>query len=214
MTSYAIEIKKCPDCDCEFKRLKVSSCNTFDAKFYTDGFILGPMYDETELLLICPGCAEYYWCEDVPTMQYISELEHSRDSELKSLPFSWSLSLETHGSKCENVLRKKIWKSIQQEKYIRIRAWWAFNNTYRENETKPFEINTEEKENLLRLTALLDDNDLDESIKKAEVFRQLGRFDECLKQLNSIPNDKAPGIVEAIKMLAIGKKRRVAILKE
>ncbi len=214
MTSYIIEIKKCPDCNCEFIRPMVASCNTFDAKFYTDCFIWGPMYDEGSALLICPGCHKYFWCEDVSTTQSIPESKYFNDSELKSLPFSSPLSIGFCNNRYEDVLRKKIWKNIAQEKYIRIRAWWAFNNTYRDDKTKSFDISAEQKENFLRLLILLDDNDIDTSIKKAEILRQLGRFDECLKELDSIPDDTAPRIAGAIKRLAICKKRQVEILKD
>jgi hypothetical protein len=47
---------------------------------------------------------------------------------------------------------------------------------------------------------------------KAEIFRELGHFDECLKQLDQPVDDKYRMIVDTIKKLATCKKRQVVTI--
>lgn len=205
MTSYQIEIKQCPNCGCEFQIWAVASCNTIDAKFYTDGFVDGPMYDEGGDLLTCPECKRYFWWEDVPTKKTMRDFQSLRDPELGLLPHAG----EVRGHQYEDILSQALWKTEAQEKYIRIRAWWSFNRVYRDYATEEFNMSHEGEANLLRLLQLLDPNDPDESIMKAEVLRQLGQFDECLKQLDQPVDDSYLKAIDTIKKLANCKKRYV-----
>ncbi|MCD4675862.1 MAG: hypothetical protein K8S18_07675, partial [Desulfobacula sp.] len=64
MTSYNIEILICGECKSKFAFWNVSSCNTFNALFYTDGSILGPMYDPGQFLIGCPSCDYIFWPDE------------------------------------------------------------------------------------------------------------------------------------------------------
>ena len=205
VTTYRVEIKRCPNCDCEYTVWAVGSCNTLDAKFYTDGFVEGPMYDEGSALLICPGCNRYFWREHVPTQESIRDYQYFSNPERKSLPDSWPV----HGRDYEDVLHQALWKSESQEKYIRIRVWWSFNCAYRDQANEESCMPPEQEANLMRLLQLLDTNDPNESITKAEVLRELGLFDECVKQLDQPFEDRYLEAIDAIKNLANLKNRRV-----
>ena len=205
MTSYWIEIKQCPNCDCEFTVWAVASCNTFGAKFYTDGFVDGPMYDEGSALLTCPECNRYFWREDVPTRESMRDSQFFSDSERRSLPNAGQVHLRHY----EDMLHQALWKTKTQEKYIRIRAWWSINSAYRGHATQEIDLSPEQEANLLKLLQLLDTNDSDELIMKAEVLRELGQFDECLKQLDQPFDDRYLPAIDAIKTLAKSKKRLV-----
>ena len=209
MTSYWIEIKQCPTCSCEFTAWAVASHNTIDAKFFTDGFVYGPMYDEGSALLMCPGCNKYFWREDVPTRESMRDSQYFRDAERRSLPDA----KQVHGRDNDDLLHQAFWKSEAQEKYIRIRAWWSFNSAYRGHATEEFNLSPEQEANLLRLLQLLSTNDPDESITRAEVLRELGQFDNCLKQLDQPFEERYLAAVDTIKRLAMCKKRMVGTIK-
>ena len=209
MTSYSIELKQCPDCDCKFTVWAVASCNTFGAKFYTDGFVDGPMYDEGGALLTCPVCNRYYWEEDVHTLESMLSHQCSDDSELRSFPSAGLV----RGRQYEDVLHQALWKNEAQEKYIRIRAWWSFNSAYRDHATEEFALSPEQETNLLRLLQLLSTKNSNESVIKAEVLRELGQFEECLKQLDQSFADRHLPTVDAIKKLANSKKRHVGTVE-
>ena len=209
MTSYYLEIKQCPNCECQFAAWTVASCNTIRAKFYTDGFIYGPMYDEGSALLICPSCDRYFWHEEIPTQESIKDSEYFRDSARRSLP----IAEQVYGSHYEDALRQALWKNKEQEKYIRIRAWWSFNNAYRGHPIEGFSLPPEQKANLRGLLHLLDTNDPDTSIMRAEILRELGEFDECLRVLDQAFNDRYLQVVDIIRRLAKSGNRQVAAIE-
>lgn len=208
MTSYRVDIKRCPNCSWEFLEWVVASCNTFGATFYTDGFINGPMYDEGSALMTCRQCDRYYWREDVPIQESMRDSDCLRDPARRRLP----QAKRAQGRDYRNALHKAFWKTEVQEKYIRTRAWWSFNNVYRGHTNEEFIMSPKQEANLLRLLQLLDMNNPNESIMKAEILRELGHFDECLKQLDQPFDDKYLPTIDAIKKLANDKKRRVDVI--
>lgn len=213
MTSYWIDIKQCPDCGSEFKAWEVSSCNTFGAKYYTDGYVKGPMYDAGSLLLICPECSKYFWREDVPTLESMSHskyfTKYAENSDKKSPRHAaW-----VEGRDYEDMVRQSFWRTKDEERYIRIRAWWSSNGPYRDESTLEFGLSSEQKKNLRRLLHLLDTDDPDEALMKAEILRELGQFEECLKLLANPFDERLLQTVNAIKDLAHGRKRKVELLR-
>lgn len=199
MTSYRIEIKKCPNCNTEFLITNLQSNNSFGAKLYTD-FSMGPMQDAGDALLTCPSCFKHQWVADVPTLKSMSDSEfHAFDPyDFKGKPERGNYNLHIDSSiymkspkgfqehHYEDALQQELWKTEAQEKLIRIRAWWSFNNDYREQATEEFNLSPEQESNLFKILPLLDQNDLVESVMKAEVLRELGQFEECLKQLDPL----------------------------
>lgn len=232
MTSYTIEVKQCPKCNCVFSANQLNSCNTINAIYYSDGAIYGPMYSENNLLITCPNCHGHFWREDVPTSKSISESDFIRDNELQLLPTQNLLGMKNFIS----LLHEEFWETKAQEKYIRIRAWWSYNDIYRgkayneffqipnidfmsgmqrkDMTEDDFKLSFEGKDNLLKLLPLLDTSNLKEIITKSEVFRELGQFDECIKLLDQPFNDRFLPIVNTIKNLAIGKKQMVGQILE
>jgi len=212
MTSYQIDIKQCAKCGCEFTSWEVASCNTFGAKFYTDGCVKGPMYDRGSPLLICPGCSKYFWREDVPTLESMRDnkyfIKYVGNSDKRAFPNSGCVQ----GHHYEDMVRQSFWRTPDVEKYIRIRAWWSSNSPYRENPTQEFRLSTEQEDNLRRLLELLDADDPHESLMKAEILRELGEFKECLKLLAKPFEEMFLPTVDAIKALAHDRKRKVELL--
>lgn len=203
MTSYRTDIKQCPNCGCEFAAWNVASCNTLGAVFYTNGFVDGPMYHEGNALLACPGCKKYLWWDDAPTRESMRDSQYFR--EQRSLP---NASFVTD---YEDVLHQAPWKNEVQEKYSRIKAWRELSVRYCDS-TLDVELPPIQEANLLRLLQLLDTNSLDDSIMKAEVLRALGRFNECLEQLDRSFDSELLPTIKAIKKLTIRKKRHAGVV--
>ena len=199
MTSYYVRITKCPMCAGGIAAMTVGSCNTIDAVFYTDGFVDGPMYDEGSALVICPLCKQYLWSDGLPKGSDISDSEYFNGDEHRSLP----LVDEVRRDRYQEALRQAPWNDQDQEKYVRIRAWWSFNIAYRDPRfmTSPWPgeqeearqreelrrkdgLPPEQEDNLRRLSVLLDADNLEEQILNAEILRELGEFEVCLKRLD------------------------------
>ena len=215
MTTYVIKINQCAQCKCEFTSNVVASSNTFGAKFYTDGFVDGVAQNSD--LLICPGCKRYIWREDVHALETCRNRgEYSnyfrRNNKQELLPEEIGIS----DFEYKELINKAVWKNEAQEKYIRIRAWWSFNSVTRDLLKRSQFMGTipspEAEANLMRLLQLLDPIDPYEIITKAEVLRQLGRFDESLKQLDQPFEERYQPVIDAIKDLVYAKKRYVGTI--
>ena len=208
MTSYRVEVRQCPNCACEFSFWAVNSCNTLGAKFYTDGFIDGRMYVDGSDLLACPKCNTYFWRDDVPIRKSLRDYEYFDKPEWKSLPEASQL----HGRDYEYLLPLKLWRNKTEEEYVRIRAWWSFNAEYRLQACEDFKLPAEQEENLERLLHLLDTNNQHSLVMKAEILRELGQFDECLRAINQVSDNRYSKVVNVIKKLAKSSTRQVGLV--
>ena len=204
MTSYTNEPIECPHCEAALEILLLTSCNTFGAEFYTDGFVDGPMYDETSRLQLCPSCGEYFWLEDAT-----SECSESDSGAGQFRPRSGAV----RGPQYEDALRRAVWKSRDQELYVRVRAWWSSNAPYRSQPAESFDLSAQEEANLTRLLDLLDDESPDALIMRAEIYRELGRFEDSLEALGRVSDDRYATAVQRVGALARAMTRTVAPIK-
>jgi hypothetical protein len=117
------------------------------------------MYDEGRLLLICPGCKTCFWREDVPTLESMKDSKYSINFVANSPERSFRNSEWVQGHHFEDMVRQSFWRNPDEEKYVRIRAWWSHNSVYREDLTQEFRLSAEQEDNLRRLLQLLDADD-------------------------------------------------------
>jgi hypothetical protein len=209
MTSYRFELKKCPDCKCKFTRYALMSCNSIGATVYTDGFMEGSMYDSDSAILRCPKCCRFFWGEDVPTLKEMLDFDYFSKSRRGG-----RIATKVDGKDYEGLLRQEFWRNEDQEKYLRIRAWWSFNDEFRHSASDGLNFTDEFEINLQRLLSLLDSNNPVELIKQAEIYRELGRFDECLKLLDKQVDVNYVSAKNIIMHLADCKIRRVVAVVE
>lgn len=268
MTTLAEVIKRCPDCEQRFSLTVISSGNSFGAEFYTDFFVRGPMWDVGSGVIQCPICHHYFWHEDIPTirdtdMKHTLGRDHTLSSKIiktlkslfaysnlkkevadaflsrPSIPRTFAIKLDVYSL----LLQKRFWRTEEEEIYIRTRAWWLFNNTYRSStEHNVFdvlathELHTEQGEgerpsntieyvstpenddNMYRLLHLVAPTNPDNCIMRSELFRELGLFDDCLRELEGITvyDNKCyntdVGYSKIIKRLALKKWRMVSVI--
>jgi len=119
----------------------------------------------------------------------------------------------------------KIFKTNDEEWYLRIRLWWAFNDKYRwgteEQYLKYLDMlsyaelrckfgidvdkvvfNENDKSiyesNCIRLIEMLDKNKIDDKITCAELYRNLGNYTKCKNILETIHEEKYDWIKEVL----------------
>ena len=206
MTSYVLQVLECPACQAHFVSMSVASHNTFDAIWYTDGFIEGPMFDEGCPILECPECRQCFWCESVRTLRFVQEAEYSRDAECKTLPWA------NRDLRFASLVDDGHWETEAQERYIRTRAWWESNHSYRREQSVPFNLAGNELANLEKLLLLLAPNDSRDALTAAEISRELGRLDECLRRLDRDFDEHLRSAASQVRQLARDGSRRVARL--
>jgi hypothetical protein len=224
MTSYVFELKKCTNCESEFISNSLLSSNTSGAVFYTDGYMSGPMYSEDIYIVKCPKCNSYIWKSSLPTVKHISESEFFRNQGDDNFG-----SLFNDRIDFKYLLAKPIWTNTEQEKYVRIRACWSYNNKYRTDKFKyippaiesyyrenpdatKFLITTEQERNLKRILELFDSKNEHERLMMAEIHRELGNFNQCTSLLDFNFTEDCKNYAGAISKLNNEKVSKVEII--
>jgi hypothetical protein len=87
----------------------------------------------------------------------------------------------------------------QKERYVRLQTWWAFNDCRRESQELP--LSSIEIENLHAFINLLDENEENDRLMKAEVLRELGEFTVAEKLLSMPFGDELKQAAELIRNL-------------
>ena len=205
MTTYYPERMCCPRCEHAFSYMAVGSYNTFGATFYTDGYIEGPMYDDQGRLFRCPQCRSLGWHDEL-----VCEEEADED-ELASVfePDVGPVALEHYPA----LLDEAPWRGPDEEKYVRIAAFWAANLPRRGNPGTSAPFTDSEERNLLALLERLGDSSQDR-LMRAEILREMGRFEECLEVLMGLEDAELEGLVKLIRELAMGRDTRVVAIPE
>lgn len=87
--------------------------------------------------------------------------------------------------------------SSNKKRYLRLRAWWAGNDSRRK---KPIAMSVIERENILALGELLDETNSNDLIMKAEIYREAEDFEKAKALLEKIET------TDLVKAVAFMKK--------
>jgi len=89
-------------------------------------------------------------------------------------------------------IKSKICSNKDEELCLRLNLWWAFND--RTRDYKDIFLTEENKDiyesNCIALIEMLDKNEINGKITIAELYRNLGKYIECNKILNTIKDKK------------------------
>jgi hypothetical protein len=107
----------------------------------------------------------------------------------------------------------EITNDKEKEIIIRTELWQAFNDRVRKRRKKKMFINENDKnlweQNCKILISLLDKNDINQKITIAELYRNLGQFDDCLELINSLPDDNCDWLKNKYKLECDAKNQKV-----
>ncbi|VGO15316.1 hypothetical protein PDESU_03898 [Pontiella desulfatans] len=204
-------IKECPQCKAELQQDTTLSGNTFGAKFWTDGKREAPMLPDRPRIVKCPKCSTFVWIYDA---KKLGQIESRRRNEGKA-ENSWSNSVSTLELTEKEFLKYAESKSLSKDKelYVRQNAWWMVNDAVRRN-GEPITLSSEQKANMVSLLDVLNTEDPDQRITKAELYRELGRFEDCISMLNhQFKQPNYTKVAEFIQQLAEQKNTQVKEIK-
>jgi len=202
MTHGPIIIRKCSVCSKSIEQHTIGSGNTFGATFWTDGKREAPMLPDQPWLVMCPHCQAPLWIDE---LEKIGEVEPWGDRHGK---FKDSIAYETPSFDDYVALLEKGVGSPKKERYVRLRLWWAGNDA-RRTSTKEIPISSSEASNLTAFAEMCDEGDANDLVMKAELMRELGRFDDA-RALLARPVDRSISqAVEIIKSLVVKGDRYV-----
>jgi hypothetical protein len=184
----------CPKCSKPFKAYDDVSGNTFGATFWSDGWVDAPMMPADKVVIICPHCRESVWRDDCPDghpdykppeRQPWEDSGHNYDEPYNRY-WEFEAADRAGPKRFLRMLRSPIEKP-ERERYLRTQVWWAANHPYRKEPSQPPAWTGPEKLNMAMLAALLDDTDGRQLITKAEIMRELGRFQLAKSLLERVP---------------------------
>ena len=172
------EYFKCSNCDQVYSRGSLMSGNTFGAKLFSDGKNIAPMLPEFPRIVKCKKCNTFFWL--------IEENEVTLSKKNKNIEEAVFLTIY----EIQEAIDLNISKNNKELEYLRIRLWWALNDKIRENDNIGFDKNEKilYESNCKILIELLDKNNLNEKIMIAELFRNIGNYNECKKIMKTIKN--------------------------
>lgn len=200
-------IYKCSQCQHYLKRGSLMSGNTLGAKLYSDGKMIARMLPEFPNLTKCSKCGCFLIINNLESVGTCDRGE--KCEEFKGADEVEFLSLDD----LLKVLDTDLAKVKENEKLIRRSIWWAYNDRVRSDDE--LFVNSEDeiiwKNNCLRLVALLNKEDINEKIMTAELYRNLGEFDECMNLINEIKGSDRAYMIKKIFRAECEKKNRLVI---
>jgi hypothetical protein len=200
-------IRECPKCRSPLVQQTMMSGNTFGARFWTDGKMVAPMLPDQPWLVKCPKCGTLFWMDEARKLE-----ERNSGNNNKKWPDIVPPGLPSETDFLGVLTKDKL--AQKKELYVRRQAWWLANDAYRTNSTTKVKYSPAQVKNIQVLSKLLDEKDPNQRILKAEAFRELGQFQECIKLLSgSFKDQEQAKVVDSIRELAIQKSRLVCEIK-
>jgi hypothetical protein len=175
---------ECPVCTTVLARGSLLSGNTIGAQLFSDSKQIAPMLPEFPVVSKCPNCQKIFWLNNDNETEDTGNREVA---EARFLTINDYLALLAYPD-----------FDARDEFFVREQIWWAFNDRVRNG--KPlFNTVAEEliwSENAQRLIELLDIDDIDQRIMQAELYRNLGKFEECQQLLNTLDHPDIQWLVD------------------
>jgi hypothetical protein len=203
-------IISCPYCNGLAKYGSLVSGNTFGATLWTDGRRITPMLPHPTPVVKCEICSECYWLSKAKEIGAINNIWDEKNE--KTNP-DWESALniiEPTEEEYYVAIEKGIASDESEELEIRTFTWWKRNDKFR-NDSKNLICSIEgvAAENLQLLIQLLDKEDDNSRLMKAEAHRELGCFKEAKKTLNLVTSDRLFSIVQQMINLCDDNDNRV-----
>jgi hypothetical protein len=196
-------ILECPGCKQGLREFSIGSGNTIGAKWWTDGKMDAPMLPLGHALGKCPHCRELFWIADAKKLAEFRVYEDKAE---------WAKAESLLDPVEEDYLAAAMAKGVARERELqaRKRAWWLANDTVRGRPERTLAWSGARRENLEKLSALINEHEECEIILKAEIARELGQFEACAKLLTRTFTEKGcESYAEFVRGLARAKKSSV-----
>jgi hypothetical protein len=179
----ALIVRECPHCKAHVVQEETVSGNTIGATYWTDGKREAKMLPDHPWLAKCPTCFKLFWVDEA--VEVDTGFDAAKGKQQVLAPSE------------KDMLRFLAEPGLPKDKeiYLRVRATPAFSK--------------DQVQNLKALSDMLDEKEPNQRILKAEIARELGEFDECLRLLSHPFDERYGYAVGFIKKLAEEKVRVV-----
>lgn len=196
----------CPRCEGLARHPTLLSGNTVGMLVWTDGKRFAPMCYEPPPVVKCSHCGKCYWLAEAATVGHVDRREMERDADAaRRMP----MVAEPAEEEFYQALAEGLARNPEEERTLRTLAWWRSNDPFRDEWPEedrqispqvPYRPERSDawRKNLEALLRLGSPEDVEGILLKAEIFRELGRFDDAAGLLLEIlENAESPEIAEA-----------------
>ncbi len=209
MTTFRPSILQCPNCKANMFTFELTSFTVHSSIVYSDGKVDNSSSLSDKQILICNDCRKPMWRDDAILND--SDINYETLPEAKDV-FDLPFAFDTNRSNklafyYTDLLNDDFADTSEKEIYLRIKIWHLLNNSSRNTKQRGSikEIidknisselkNSDEKstkflfdKNLEHLTKIYKPDCDEQQLLYAEMFRELGDFNEAKLQLNKINN--------------------------
>jgi len=196
MTPGPTVIRRCSACSKLIAERTIASGNTFGAKFWTDGKRHAPMLPEQPWLVKCGHCSALVWIDEQEVLGEVSPWEDTGGAFAGALAY-----VKPVASDYERQSQASA-QDPEKLRYLRRCFWWAGNDARRESST-PAPLSESERQNLESFAGMLDEATDEERLTKAEVLRELGRFEDAVRLLARDVDPRMKWVATFIRDLAM-----------
>jgi len=214
------KVIECPKCKELARVFTLVSGNTCGTRRWTDAKVIAPMLPRPPAVTKCKKCGHYFWTSEAKNIGEIPLWE----DEAEKIPSKWKAAehvRELSETEYLEAINIGVAGTKEQGLHLRICAWWASNDSLRsqgqnpDDQTQTVPVRSlEATMNLEHLLELLNIRNPDQRLMKAEVLRELGRFDDAIRILEfHFPNEYA-SVVALIRSLAQKKDPMVREILE
>lgn len=198
------QVVACPMCGGLAHHITLFSGNTLGARIWTDGKEIAPMMPSPPAIVKCHHCEECYWlaeAEKVGTFNWWEDNDEQVNPDwLKAKAVQEPTEVEYF-----RALERGLARNSDEERTLRVLAWWRRNDAFRdhlETDAGGIESTPETwRKNLEALAHILDEEDENDSLMKAEVLRELGEFELARQILGRVNSSEAARIVRELRSL-------------
>ena len=227
------KIIACPTCGRLARVFTLWSGNTLSAVYWTDGKMEAPMLPKPPAITRCSECEAFFWTHEAHA---VGEISPFASETLRETPKAWREARHVRSLRADELyeaIESGLAKNEEQERNLRVLAWWASNDAtvgcepipegaplwmvggFRHRnglQGLPSPPGDAFTSNLEALYELLSEDGLGQRLMKAEVARELGRFDEAIQLLaDDFPKQYQPA-VKRIRELAESGERLVSMI--
>jgi hypothetical protein len=174
------------------------------------------MLPQPPAVVKCQHCEKGYWLADAEKVGTV-ELWGAKNQKVNP---EWTDAEEVEEpteDEYYSAIEANLAKDQQQEKILRILAWWRRNDAFRDVRRTPGKVMIPAsgacRHNMEALLKRIgQENDADR-ITKGEIFRELGQFDAAKEVLDSVVSEKYAAAVCQILLLCASEDTRVSELQ-
>ena len=213
-TTYGPDsILQCPGSKSLVRSKNLASGNNAGRVAWSDGYLFQPFMPRQPIISRCDQGA-YFWVTDAKVLGNLPQdpaKEAKAPKAWREAPYLKSLSPAEY----LEALSQNAAKDAKQEGFLRKMAWWSANDAVRDSKEakppSPFASDAAARENLEALARLQNEKEPPGLLTKAEIYRELGHFDEALKLLKmKLPEEFHPA---QKKIIAWAKNKDVLVRK-